>query len=153
MGLILRDTEASVPGVARNYWLLKTEPETYSWERLVAEKRGIWDGVRNFSARNHMRQMKEGDYAFFYHTGKEKAVVGVLEIVREHYPDPTAQKGDFSAVDVVPVKKLTIPVSLADIKSEESLAEMILVRRARLSVQPVLEAEFKKVLAMGNTTL
>lgn len=139
--------------MARNYWLLKTEPETYSFERLVAEKRGMWDGVRNFSARNHMRQMKKGDYALFYHTGKEKAVVGIVEIIREHYPDPTASKGDFSVVDVTPVKRLAVPVTLSEIKAEESLGEMILVRRARLSVQPVLAAEFKKVLAMAKTQL
>lgn len=139
--------------MARNYWLLKTEPETYSWERLVTEKRGMWDGVRNFAARGHMRQMKLGDYALFYHTGKEKAVVGVAEIVREHYPDPTAAAGDFSAVDVAPVKKLAASVTLAAIKAEESLRDMILVRQARLSVQPVLPAEFKRVLAMGKTKL
>lgn len=139
--------------MVQNYWLLKTEPETYSWERLVEEKRGRWDGVRNFSARNHLRQMKKGDYAFFYHTGKEKAVVGVIEIVREHYPDPTAEKGDFSAVDVKPVKKLVVPVTLGAIKNEESLHEMVVVRRARLSVQPVLADEFQKILAMGKTKL
>jgi predicted RNA-binding protein with PUA-like domain len=139
--------------VARNYWLLKTEPETYSFERLVSEKRGRWDGVRNYSARNHLRQMKLGDWALFYHTGKEKAVVGVVEIVHEHYPDPTATVGDFSAVDVEPVKKLTLPVTLSQIKAEESLRDMVLVHRARLSVQPVLAPEFKRVLTLGNTKL
>lgn len=113
----------------------------------------MWDGVRNFSARNHMRAMKLGDYAFFYHTGKEKSVVGVVEVCREHYPDPTAEKGDFSAIDVKPVKKLATPVSLAEIKAEPKLAEMVLVRRARLSVQPVTAEEFKKVLSMGKTKL
>lgn len=145
--------EASLPGVAQNYWLLKTEPETYSWERLVEEKSGRWDGVRNFSARNHLRQMKKGDYALFYHTGKEKSVVGVVEIVREHYPDPTAKTGDFSAVDVKPVKKLVLPVTLAAIKDEESLHQMVVVRSPRLSVQPVLADEFQKILAMGKTKL
>jgi len=139
--------------VARNYWLLKTEPEEYPWERLAQEKKGRWDGVRNFSARNHLRAMKKGDLAFFYHTGKEKAVVGVAEVIREHYPDPTATKGDFSAVDVRPVVKLIEPVTLAAVKAEPTLAEMVLVRRARLSVQPVLPSEFSKVLKMGKTKL
>lgn len=139
--------------MARSYWLLKTEPETYSWERLVAERRGRWDGVRNFSARNHLRRMRQGDLALFYHTGKEKAAVGVVEIVREHYPDPTAVVGDFSAVDVEPITKLTVPVTLAAIKADESLRDMVLVHRARLSVQPVLPSEFKRVLAMAKTKL
>jgi predicted RNA-binding protein with PUA-like domain len=139
--------------MARNYWLLKTEPEEYSWDRLVREKKGRWDGVRNFSARNHLRAMKVGDWALFYHTGKEKAVVGVAEVIREHYPDPTATRGDFSAVDVSPVIKLTEPVTLAAVKADPSLTEMVLVRRARLSVQPVLPAEFTKILKMGKTSL
>lgn len=113
----------------------------------------MWDGVRNYSARNHLREMKVGDFALFYHTGKEKAVVGVAEIVREHYPDPTADAGDFSAVDVKPVKALAEPVALSRIKSEHTLSEMILVKRARLSVQPVLASEFKKILSMGKTQL
>lgn len=113
----------------------------------------MWDGVRNYSARNHLREMKVGDFALFYHTGKEKAVVGVAEIVREHYPDPTADAGDFSAVDVKPVKALTEPVTLSRIKSDQALSEMILVKRARLSVQPVLASEFKKILSMGKTQL
>jgi predicted RNA-binding protein with PUA-like domain len=137
--------------MARKYWLLKTEPEQYSWDRLTKEKKGMWDGVRNFSARNHMRAMKLGDHAFFYHTGKEKSVVGIVEVCREHYPDPTAEKGDFSAIDVKPIQKLTQPVSLATIKAEPKLAEMVLVKRVRLSVQPVTAAEFEKVLSLGKT--
>ncbi len=137
--------------MARKYWLLKTEPGEYSWARLASEKRGTWDGVRNYAARNHLREMKKGDYALFYHTGREKAVVGVAEIVREHYPDPTSDGGDFSAVDVKPVKGLSEPVTLARIKSEQALSAMVLVKRARLSVQPVLAAEFKKILSMGKT--
>jgi predicted RNA-binding protein with PUA-like domain len=151
--LILTGGKANVALVARNYWLLKTEPETYSWARLVQEKSGTWDGVRNYSARNHLREMQKGDYALFYHTGKERAVVGIAEIIREHYPDPTAEKGDFSAVDVKPLQALAASVTLAAIKAEQSLANMTLVRRARLSVQPVLAAEFKKVLAMGKTKI
>lgn len=139
--------------MARKYWLLKTEAEEYSWERLAREGRGVWDGVRNFSARNYMREMRLGDYAFIYHTGKEKSVVGIAEVAREHYPDPSAKKGDFSAVDVTPVRALEQSVSLASIKAESSLTEMMLVRRARLSVQPVTDKEFKKVLSMGKTKL
>ena len=97
--------------------------------------------------------MAKGDYGFFYHTGKDKAVIGIVEVVREHYPDPTATQGDFCAVDVKPIKKLSEPVSLARIKAEPALAEMILVRRARLSVQPVRATEFKRVLSMGGTKL
>jgi predicted RNA-binding protein with PUA-like domain len=139
--------------MARKYWLLKTEPEEYPWERLVREKRGRWDGVRNYSARNHLRAMKCGDFALFYHTGKEKRVVGVAEIVKEHYPDPTATKGDFSAVDVVPVVPFQEAVSLAAVKAEVKLAEMVLVRSPRLSVQPVSPSEFRMILTMGKTLI
>lgn len=139
--------------MGQKYWLLKTEPEEYSWDRLVREKRGRWDGVRNFSARNHMRAMKVGDLAFIYHTGKEKSVVGVAEIATEHYPDPTATGGDFSAVDVIPRQKLSQPVSLKVVKADESLKEMVLARSPRLSVQPVAPAEFRKILSLGKTKL
>ncbi len=144
---------SSFPVVKRCYFLLKTEPDEYGWEHLVAQKVGRWDGVRNFAARNQLRAMKRGDLAFFYHTGKAREIVGVVEIVREHYPDPTANGADFSCVDVAPVCSFTKSVSLAAIKATPSLAQMILVRRARLSVQPVTPTEFAQVLKMGETKL
>lgn len=139
--------------MSRQYWLIKSEPYKYSWDHLVREKVGMWDGVRNYGARNNLRAMKKGDLALFYHSNEGKEVVGVAEVVKEHYPDPTATSGDWSVVDFRPVKKLTEPVTLAAAKQEPKLAEMALVTRARLSVQPVSGPEFRKILAMGKTKL
>jgi predicted RNA-binding protein with PUA-like domain len=139
--------------MARQYWLMKSEPYAYSWQQLQRDGRGTWDGVRNFSARNNLRAMKKGDLALFYHSNEGKEVVGVAEIVREHYPDPTANEGDWSVVDVAPVKALTRPVTLKEIKENDAFADMALVTRARLSVQPVSAEHFKKVLALGKTSL
>ncbi len=133
-----------------NYWLLKSEPETYSWDDLVREKRSMWDGVRNYTARNNLRSMKKGDRAFFYHSGKNPSVVGVVEIVKEAYPDPTAEKGDWSVVDVKPLHPLPRPVTLKEIKATPALAKMSLVTSFRLSVQPVRPAEFKRILSMAE---
>lgn len=135
------------------YFLLKTEPEVYGWEHLLAQGTGRWDGVRNRVARNHLRRMKLGDLAFFYHTGKEKRVVGIVEVVQEHYPDPTAHGADFSCVDVRPICALARPVTLAEVKAEPSLAQMVLARSPRLSVQPVTRAEFEHILRLGQTQL
>lgn len=137
------------------YWLVKSEPETWSWDQQ--EKKGAagepWNGVRNFQARNHMRAMKKGDRAFFYHSGVEKAVVGIVEVSREAYPDPTAKDGEWDCVDVVAVMPVTTPVTLADIKAESSLADMVLVKNSRLSVQPVTAAEWGRICAMGGVKL
>src|SRR5215468_918162 len=134
------------------YWLLKTEPEEYSWDDQV--KRGAkgeaWTGVRNFRARGNLKEMKKGDRAFFYHTGEEKQVVGVVEVVRESYPDATDPKGVFVAVDVKAVKPVPKPVSLAAIKAEPRLKDMAVVKFSRLSVQPVTAAEWKIVCHMGG---
>ncbi|HEY7297409.1 MAG TPA: EVE domain-containing protein [Xanthobacteraceae bacterium] len=134
------------------YWLLKTEPEEFSWETQV--KRGPkgepWSGVRNFTARRHMKEMKKGDLAFFYHTGEEKQVVGIVEVIREAYPDSTDSKGVFVAVDVKAVKPLPKPVTLAAVKSEPRLKDMALTKYARLSVQPVTAEEWRTVCAMGG---
>lgn len=135
------------------YWLLKTEPDEFSWDNLV--KRGAkgeaWTGVRNFTARRHLKEMKKGDLAFFYHTGDEKQVVGVAEIVKEAYPDPTAGKGEpWVVVDIKANEPLPKPVTLAEIKAEKSLKDMALVKYARLSVQPVTAAEWKAVCKMGG---
>lgn len=132
---------------------MKSEPYVYSWDKLVADGRGTWDGVRNFTARNHLRAMKLDDYAFFYHSNEGKEVVGIMKIVREHFPDPTAKAGDWSAVEVAPIKPVARKVTLKEVKAEAELQDMALVKRARLSVQPVTAAEFKKILAMSGTKL
>jgi len=134
-----------------NYWLIKSEPFTYSWEKLKKDKKTGWDGVRNYAARNNLRAMKKGDLAFFYHSMEELRIVGIAEVVKEHYQDPTTGE-DWSAVEFAPYKDLKQPVSLEDIKKEPSLKNMDLVRIARLSVGKVSSAEFKKICEMGGTT-
>lgn len=134
------------------YWLVKTEPEEFSWDDQT--KRGAkgepWSGVRNFTARRHMKEMKKGDLAFFCHTGEEKQVVGIVEVIREAYPDSTDPKGVFVAVDVKAVKPLPRPVTLAQVKSEPRLKDMALAKYARLSVQPVTAEEWRIVCGMGG---
>jgi predicted RNA-binding protein with PUA-like domain len=135
------------------YWLLKTEPEEFSWDDQVKKgaKGEVWSGVRNFTARRHLKEMKKGDLAFFYHTGDEKAVVGIAEVAKESYPDPTAAKGEpWVVVDIKAVEPFAKPVTLATIKAEKSLKDMALVKYARLSVQPVTAAEWKAVCKMGG---
>jgi predicted RNA-binding protein with PUA-like domain len=133
-------------------WLLKTEPETFSWDHQV--KRGAkgepWTGVRNFTARRYLKEMKKGDLAFFYHTGDEKQVVGIVEVIRESYPDPTDAEGKFLAVDVKAIEPLPKPATLAAIKAEPRLKDMALVKYSRLSVQPVTAAEWKIVCHMAG---
>jgi predicted RNA-binding protein with PUA-like domain len=131
-----------------NYWLVKTEPETYSWEDLVKEKTGTWDGVRNFQARSHMKNMKKGDRVFIYHTGDEKSIIGTAKVVKEGYPEPKDK--DWVAVDLSPEKKLKKSISLAQIKSDKRLKDMVLVRASRLSVQPVTEEEFDYILSLSE---
>ncbi len=133
-----------------NYWLMKSEPDVYGWPKLVAEKRGRWDGVRNPIARRNLMHMKVGDRAFFYHSNIGKEVVGMMEIAREHYPDPTDRTGKWVAVDVKPLAPAKTPVTLAAVKAEPRLKEMALVRYARLSVQPVTPAEWKLVCRMAG---
>jgi predicted RNA-binding protein with PUA-like domain len=134
------------------YWLLKTEPDAYSWDELVKKgaKGDAWTGVRNFRAREHLRAMKKGDQAFFYHTGDEKQVVGVAEVIREAYPDPTDKEGKFTAVDVKAVKPVKKPVTLAAVKADKRLKDMVLAKQPRLSVQPVTAEEWKIVGGMGG---
>jgi predicted RNA-binding protein with PUA-like domain len=134
------------------YWLIKSEPDKYPFSQLVEDKKTRWDGVRNFTARNNLRAMKKGDLALYYHSNEGKEVVGVAEVVREHYQDPTTD-GDFSAVDFAPVKALAEPVTLAQIKSMPKLANMMILKQGRLSVSPVTAAEFEAVLAAGKTKL
>jgi predicted RNA-binding protein with PUA-like domain len=131
-----------------NYWLVKTEPETYSWDDLVKEKKGVWDGVRNFQARSHMKAMKKGDIVFVYHTGDVKSIVGIAKVVTDPYPEP--RDVAWTAVDLSPDKKLKKPISLAQVKADKKLANMVLVRASRLSVQPVKEEEFKYILTLSQ---
>jgi predicted RNA-binding protein with PUA-like domain len=134
------------------YWLLKTEPEEFSWDDQ--SKRGAkgeaWTGVRNFTARDSLKAMKKGERAFFYHTGAEKQIVGIVEVIREHYPDPTDEKGIFKSVDVRAVAPLGRPVTLAEIKADKRFKDMALARQPRLSVQPVSEAEWTAICRMGG---
>ncbi len=134
------------------YWLFKSEPETWSWDMQVKKGKGgqEWDGVRNFTARNAMRAMKTGDRGFFYHSGEEKAVVGIVVVVKEAHPDSTDGEGKWDCVDIAAVEPLPKPVTLSAVKADKALAEMALVRLSRLSVQPVTEAEWKRVCKLGG---
>src|ERR1700732_3152163 len=133
------------------YWLLKTEPSAYSWDQLVKDKRTNWTGVRNFQAAANLTRMKKGDRAFFYHSGEGKEIVGVVEVIREHYPDPTAKSGEpWVVVDVKAIEPLKKPVTLADVKAEPRLKAMVLVNNSRLSVQPVTAEEWKIICKMGG---
>lgn len=134
----------------KNFWLVKQEPESYSWSDFTADKGTSWTGVRNYTARNNLRGMSKGDQVLFYHSGEEKAVVGVARVKKTAYADPTATEGDWSAVDLAPVKQLAQPVTLAAIKASPRLKEMKLVRLSRLSVMPVTPTEFRIILGMAK---
>lgn len=136
-----------------SYWLVKSEPDTYSFDQLMADKRTRWDGVRNYQARNNLRAMKTGDLCLFYHSNIGLEVVGIARVAREYYPDPTAEKGDWSAVDLEPVKPLNRPVPLAEIKAHPALQQFGLVRNGRLSVMLATFDEFSTLLALGQTQL
>ena len=136
-----------------NYWLVKSEPEAYSWTAFVKDGKTAWTGVRNFAARNNLRAMKRGDLVFFYHSGEEKSVVGLSRVAKEFYPDPTADEGDCSAVDLVPEKTLVKSVALAQIKADKVLREMKLVKQSRLSVLPLTEIQFERLLALAETKI
>ena len=131
-----------------NYWLLKTEPDTFSWDDLVRDKKTGWDGVRNFQARSHLKAIKKGDLAFVYHTGDEKSVVGIAKVTKENYPDP--KDNEWVAIEIAPVNKLKNPVTLAQIKADKRLTNMVLVRASRLSVQPVKKDEFDMIIALSE---
>ena len=136
-----------------NYWLVKSEPAAYAWAQLAKDGGTAWTGVRNFAARLNLRAMKVGNLVLFYHSGEEKAVVGLARVQKEFYPDPTAHDGDWSAVDIAPVKALANTVSLATIKSDRLLKEMKLAKQPRLSVSPVTPAEAKHLLALARTEI
>ena len=138
---------------SQGYWLVKTEPDTYSWSDLEKDKKTVWDGVRNFEARNNLRGMKKGDLVFFYHTGDDKQIVGLAAVSKEAYPDPSAAGEDWSVVELVPKKRLGAVVTLAQIKKDKALAGFALVRRSRLSVVPATKAEFERILELAKTRL
>ena len=135
------------------YWLVKSEPDTFSFQQLLDDGSTRWDGVRNYQARNNLRAMKAGDLCLFYHSNIGLEVVGIAKVAKEHYPDPTAEKGDWSAVDLVPVKPFARPVPLAEIKNHPDLQQLLLVRNGRLSVMPVSFDEFSVLLQLGSTQL
>jgi predicted RNA-binding protein with PUA-like domain len=132
------------------YWLIKSEPFKYSWEQFEKDKLTMWDGVRNYAARNFLRSMKQGDQALFYHSNEGLEIVGIAKVVRESYQDPTTEEEAWVVVDFAPHKKLAKPVSLAAIKSEPLLANMALVKLSRLSVQPVTDDEWKQIMKMAG---
>ena len=133
-----------------NYWLVKSEPSVYSWDTFVKEKRTYWDGVRNYTARNNMREMKKGDEVFYYHSNEGLEIVGVAKVVKESYQDPTTENKNWVVVDLKPVRKLKNPVTLATIKGIPQLAEMELVKNSRLSVQKVQPEEWELILKISE---
>ena len=139
--------------MAKNYWLVKSEPEAYSWAMFLKDGRTAWTGVRNFQARNNLRAMKKGDLVAFYHSVTDKQIVGVAKVDKEAYPDATAKEGDWSCVDLVPAKALTKPVSLEAIKSDKVLAGMPLLKQSRLSVAPLSEKQFERLLVLAETAV
>lgn len=142
--------KAGSPSGIMNYWMVKQEPEAYSWDTFVRDRGTAWTGVRNFQARNNLRAMKSGDRVFFYHSVSEKQVVGVAKVAREFYPDPTAEEGDWSVVDLKPVKPLKSPVTLEQMKKDPILKDMPLIKQSRLSVLPLTEAQANRLLELGG---
>ena len=134
----------------KSFWLVKQEPSDYSWSDFVADGGTSWTGVRNFAARNNLRRMSKGDQVLFYHSGEDKAVVGIAKVMRKAYPDSTAKEGDWSAVDLAPVKALLKPVTLAEIKAKPQLKNITLVRQSRLSVMPLGAKEFDLIVRMAS---
>jgi predicted RNA-binding protein with PUA-like domain len=139
--------------MAKGYWLVKSEPSVYPWERFLKEKRTLWDGVRSFEARNNLRAMKKGDLVLFYHSNEGKEVVGVATVSAEATPEQTKDEGEWSVVELSAKKALTKPVTLAQIKSEQKLASFGLVKKSRLSVVPATEADFSLILSLSGTKL
>lgn len=133
-----------------SYWLVKSEPFKYSWEKFVKEGRTFWDGVRNYGARNNLRAMKKGDHVFFYHSNEGLAIVGIAEVIKEAYQDPTTTDANWVVVDLKPLKAMPRPVTLAEIKAKPSLKNMDLVRLSRQSVGAVREKEYAAILEMGG---
>jgi predicted RNA-binding protein with PUA-like domain len=132
------------------YWLVKSEPSSYSWDQLVKDKKTTWDGIRNFAARNHLKAMKKGDEVFFYHSNEGVEIVGIAKVEKEFFQDPTTDDTNWVAVELKPLKKLKRPVTLATIKADKRLSQMALVRIGRLSVQPVTEEEYNIILELSE---
>ena len=133
-----------------NYWLIKSEPNTWSWEDQVKEGVSMWDGVRNYQARNNLKKMKIKDLCFFYHSVKEKSIIGIVKVVKEYYPDPTDKTGKFVVVDVKPIKKLNHPVALYQIKEDKKLKNIALIKQSRLSVMPLSKTEWENILKISK---
>ena len=133
-----------------NYWLMKSEPSTWSWNNQVKDKITMWDGVRNYQARNNLMKMKQKDLCFFYHSVTEKSIVGVVEVIKEHYPDPTDKTGRFVAVDVKTKYKFKNPVSLEQIKNNPKLSEIPLIKQSRLSVMPIRSSEWNAIIKISE---
>ena len=133
-----------------NYWLLKSEPSTWSWDNQIKDKVAMWDGVRNYQARNNLMKMKKKDLCFFYHSVLEKKIIGIVEVVKEHYPDPTDKTGRFVVTNVKAKKKLKRPVSLQEIKSTPKLSKIVLIKQSRLSVIPLTKAEWDTILKISE---
>ena len=132
------------------YWLLKSEPDAWSWDNQVKEGASMWDGVRNYQARNNLKEMKKNDLCFFYHSVSERSIVGIVKVVKEYYPDPTDKTGRFVVVDVKATKKLKNPVSLDQIKENSKLQDIALVKQSRLSVMPLKKTEWDVIIKMSN---
>lgn len=139
--------------MAAQYWLVKSEPSAYSWDDLVRDGKGVWDGVRNHQARNNLGSMKRGDLVLFYHSVDAREVVGIARVTRQAYPDPTTDDARWVAVDVAPVQPMARPVTLAQIKNDPALEGVALVRQSRLSVVPLGRPEFQRILKLGETRL
>ena len=137
--------------MGKNYWLVKQEPESYSWSTFLKDGKTSWTGVRNFQARNNLRAMKKGDLVLYYHSVSEKQVVGLSKVEKEAYPDPTADEGDWSTVDLVPVKTLVKPATLDVIKADKVLKDIPLVRQSRLSVTPLNAEQFDRLMKLAET--
>jgi predicted RNA-binding protein with PUA-like domain len=134
-----------------NHWLIKSEPFKYSWEQMLSDKRTFWDGVRNYQARNNLKEMKEGDLCFFYHSNEGKEIVGIVKIVKEHYQDPTTEDTNWVVVDVAPFQTLKKTVTLEQIKNDKRLANIGLVKQGRLSVMKLTQYEFDIILELSET--
>ena len=132
------------------YWLLKSEPDAWSWDNQVKEGASMWDGVRNYQARNNLKEMKKNDLCFFYHSVTERSIVGIVKVVKEYYPDPTDKTDRFVVVDVKAIKKLKNPVSLDQIKENYKLKDIALVKQSRLSVMPLKKTEWEIIIKMSN---
>ena len=138
---------------AMNYWLVKSEPVKYSWTQFKTDKKTHWDGVRNYAARNNLKAMKKGDLLFYYHSNEGLEIVGIAEVIKEFYQDPTTNDPTWIAIDVKPKKAMKKPITLSQVKKDKSLSGMQLIKLARLSVSAVTEFEFNRILELGETTL